>query len=216
MGKYVDRTGQKFGRLLVQSDTGLRANGGSVVWRCLCDCGNQKNASGSSLVAMQTQSCGCWFIEVAREKGLKKKIHGMTRTTEYRTWSCMKSRCYNDQDKKWDRYGGRGIKIQHDWIDSFEAFYRDMGPKPRGMTIDRINTNGDYTKDNCRWATQKTQQNNRTNNKILVVNGEAMTMQLASEKYGISSDKVQQRLKRGWTEMQALSLENHIRKPCKI
>jgi hypothetical protein len=207
MGRYIDRSGEKFGRLTVLGDTGNRSKSGSVVWLCRCICGNEARVSGTLLSTGQTRSCGCLFLDVAAKKGRDKKTHGMSGFTEYRTWTGMKHRCFSENDKKWHSYGGQGITVSNDWL-SFLKFYEDMGPKPEGMSLDRIDTNGDYCKENCRWATQKTQQNNRRNNKMLIVNGETLTMQMASEKYGIDSNKVQRRIAAGWPVDQALGITN--------
>ena len=166
MGKFVDRTGITYGRLTVIEKSTERGSSGSVKWFCICDCGNKCLVSGSSLKSGSTKSCGCLFLDVAASKGRAKKVHGMTNTKIYSIWSNMRNRCLNPAYKKYHAYGGRGIKISKDW-DSFEVFFKDMGLQPEGMTLDRIDVNGDYCKENCRWATQKEQQNNRRDNVIL-------------------------------------------------
>ena len=204
MGKFVDLSNQKFGRLTVFAPTKKRGSGGSVFWFCICECGNQKNISGTSLRNGQTKSCGCLFKEVARNKGFNRKTHGMACTRVYSIWSNMKSRCYSTTNKKYHLYGGRGIVVCDRWKDSFENFYADMGEPPLDCSLDRINVNGNYEKENCRWATQKEQQNNRRDNVIITVGEKPMTMTEYCEKHNLNSDKVQQRLKRGWTQEQAV------------
>ena len=196
MGQFVDRTGITYGRLTVIEKSSERGSSGNVKWFCLCDCGNKCLVSGSSLKSGSTKSCGCLFLDVAASKGRAKKVHGMTNTKIYSIWSNMRNRCLNPAYKKYHAYGGRGIKISKDW-DSFEVFFKDMGLQPEGMTLDRIDVNGDYCKENCRWATQKEQQNNRRDNVILEYESKKYTMQQLCEHLGKNSDKVQQRLKRG-------------------
>lgn len=165
MGKFQDRTGQRFGRLLVVSKTSKRNPSGNVIWDCVCDCGIYVAVSGSALQQKSTQSCGCLFVDTARGKGLLKRKHGLANSRIYGVWSNMKNRCYNPNYSKYKHWGGRGIKMSVNWL-TFANFYADMGDAPLNMSIDRINVDGDYCKENCRWATQKEQQNNRRNNVV--------------------------------------------------
>ena len=205
MGQLINLLGEKFGRLTVVEKTSRRGSSGAVFWKCFCECGSTKDVSSSCLRTGQTKSCGCLFLDVAAEKGKAKRIHGMTQTSTYRSWGGMKQRCYNQNNKKYHRYGALGIVVCDEWLNSFEKFLSDMGECPDGMSIDRIDVTKGYYKENCRWATQKEQQNNRSNNVIITVGDVPMTMSEYCSKHGLNSDKVQQRLKRGWSQEKAVS-----------
>lgn len=204
MAKFVDRTGFLYGRLTVIAKTDGRVKSGSVIWLCRCSCGKETIASGSVLQSGQKISCGCYFLEVAAAKGRAKKIHGMTNTKAYRSWSGMKQRCYNKKNQKFPEYGGRGISVCERWS-SFENFISDMGAPKEHESIDRVDVNGNYCPENCRWATQLEQQNNRRDNVIFEVNGERLTMAQYARKYGLNEDKIQQRLARGWSFNRAVA-----------
>lgn len=197
MGKKLNLTGKLFGRLLVISEAPREEKYRWVLWRCKCECGNEHIVKTQALMNGSTRSCGCLFLDTARAKGRAKRTHGATNTRTYNKWVAMKGRCSNENNQKFKNYGGRGIKVCERWANSFSNFLADMGEAPEGMSLDRIDPNGDYTPENCRWATQKTQQNNRTNNVILQVDGKRMTLSEAARHVGITPDMLQQRLKRG-------------------
>lgn len=152
--KKVDLCGKKFGRLSVLSEDG-RNKDGNVMWLCKCDCGNEIITSVRNLVRGDTHSCGCYrdeYYSSARKHGHTFNGH---KTSEYRSWSAMKARCLNAKNKYYYNYGGRGIKICKRWINGFENFIQDMGPKPSSKhSLERINNNRGYTPKNCKWATR--------------------------------------------------------------
>lgn len=148
----IDVTDQKFGRLVVLERAGSD-RWSQAMWRCRCDCGNWVNVSGYGLRSGNTRSCGCLQKDVVT-------VHGKSHTRAYYCWASMKDRCINPRSCSYKDYGGRGISICEDF-QTFESFYSLMGDPPDGKSLDRVNNDGDYCRENCRWATPKEQANNR-------------------------------------------------------
>lgn len=201
----LDLTGQRFGRLTVVE----RApnNQGQTRWLCHCDCGTERNVNAGSLQAGLTLSCGC----LGRERRIKSLTkHGLARSPQNRVWSAIKDRCLNPNDHGFASYGGRGITICDRWRDSFAAFYADMGPRPSpGLAVERIDNDGPYSPENCRWATQIEQCNNTRRNVWLTYAERTQTVAQWSRETGIGSPTIRWRLKQGWSIERALTEPVH-------
>lgn len=194
MPKMVDLTGQTFGRLKVLSKHPERSNNGSVQWLVKCECGTSEPflIIGATMKSGNTTSCGCLRREKTAEKFRKHGLHGKP---EYWIWVDMRRRCYTKTFKQYKDYGGRGIRLSDEWNESFENFYKDMGPRPsEEHSIDRINNDGNYEKGNCRWTTKDVQANNMSTNKVYELDGEKYTVSQLSTKFKMHPATMRTRL----------------------
>lgn len=192
--KIKDIAGQKFGRITALSYAGSDKNG-NAKWNCRCDCGVEKTILGQSLRSGKVVSCKCYSNELATKS---KLTHGLSSTAYYKAWFGMLQRCENKNHTAWKRYGGRGIKVCERWH-AFENFLADMGQRPEGATIERVENNGNYEPGNCCWATRSEQQNNRSTNRIVEVDGIKMTFAQAAKKFNIEYGTARSRLKSNWS-----------------
>lgn len=201
---YKDITGKKFGRLVVVGLSIIdKKRDYRVYWNCLCECGKKVVVRGDILRSYRTRSCGCLLkskVKYGAESYLYK--HGKTGTKIYIAWKQIQSRCYNKKDSAYHNYGERGIKCE--W-ETFEEFYKDMRDPPSKMhSIDRIDNNGNYSKENCRWATKKQQANNRRTCVLFTLEGKTKNLKEWSEHFNTPYKSVWWRVKKGWNIEDAL------------
>lgn len=196
MGKFVDLTGQRFGRLVVTGQ-GERTPTGIIRWKCVCDCGNTTLVCSGHLKAGAIKSCGCFRSETTTRRATK---HNECRSRLYNIWMKMRCRCKNPNDIDWHLYGGKGIRVCREWDESFESF-RDWALNngySKELSIDRINGNKNYCPENCRWATAKEQANNISRNHIINYQGKEMTLSEAADIAAVSYGTLKRRILCGW------------------
>ncbi len=206
MGKLIDLTGRKFGMLTVIERRGSNSQK-SALWLCECECGNKKVIDGHELRRGRV-SCGCYHDKLASQRAVERNFkHGHRKERIYRIWTGIKTRCNNPNDVTYKRYGGRGIKVCDEWLNNFQAFYdwAMANGYSDDLTIDRINTNGNYEPSNCRWSTQKEQQNNKRNNRLITYNGQTKTIMQWSQEIGIKHATLLRRIDKGWSVERALN-----------
>ncbi len=206
MGKKRQRIhftpGDRYGRLTVVQEAEAVILSGKRYRRilCVCDCGNETAVRVSGLRSGNVKSCGC--IHATR-----LLTHGHSRSETYHTWQNIRTRCLNPNAPNYPSYGGSGIRVCERW-GNFEAFLADLGERPSPRhSIDRIDSEGDYTPENCRWATPKEQARNRSSNRILTYDGETLCLAEWAERIGMKPNALQARLNvSGYTVKEALTL----------
>lgn len=207
MGRPENLLGRKFGRLSVIGDVpSLRRQGGTRKhWLCQCDCGKQAVVQADHLRSGHTVSCGCIWADICRKHGHGHDENGQQSRT-YKAWVNMRSRVSGLYDQYDTSYLLKGIKVCETWSDSFEAFLSDMGECPAGMSLDRIDNNGNYEPSNCRWATIDQQNENRDCTRFIEFRGERMLFLTACSRFKIHPATLQHRLARGMTAEEALTV----------
>lgn len=203
----VNMVGEKHGKLTILSEAG-RGEYGDALWKCKCDCGKIFVASGHRIRRGETTSCGCY----AREQHIKRTTtHGMAKTRLYKEWQGMKQRCNNPKTPKFYNYGGRGISYCEEWEDfsNFQEWALSNGYSD-SLTLDRIDVNGNYGPNNCRWVTNLEQQNNKRNNQKYTYKDETLTVAELARKYSIRRGTLNSRLVKG------LPIEEAIEKPIDV
>ncbi len=200
-----DLSGRRFGRWFVvgRAESGHR---GSTMWKCVCDCGTERNVVSGNLLNGGSKSCGCRKADLAAEMSKRNITHGLHDAPEYQVWSQMKARCCNRRHRSYRYYGGRGISVCKEWLGSFKRFYSDMGPRPSSKhSLDRIDNDGNYEPGNCRWATRTEQANNTRRCQFVEFNGETKTVTQWAGQIGIPPDRLFYRLHKGWDVERALT-----------
>ncbi len=199
-----DLTGKKFGRLTVVEFSHKNRN--RVYWKCQCDCGNEVTIRADGLKTGHTNSCGCYNKEVLRNAKWNE-THGKSKSKIHEIWRNMKNRCYNPNTDEYQNYGGRGITVCSEWIGEHgaENFIKwalksgyDENADFGQCTIDRIDVDGNYCPENCKWSTMKEQGNNKRNNRYITYNGETKTLTQWCEYYGLPYHTIKARIYRGW------------------
>ena len=204
MGKKLELTGMRFGRLLVLKKGATPIHGHSS-WVCRCDCGNEITVMGCHLTTSHTKSCGCLQLELTN--GFVP-THGESKSRLYAIWKSMKGRCERSTDPRFADYGGRNIFVCEEWRNNYESFrnwavangYSDK------LTLDRIDNDKGYCPDNCRWATQKEQANNKRSNHYIEFNGERKTLQEWANTIGMTHSALIRRLQRWGSVEEALTI----------
>lgn len=188
--------GKHFGRLVVVGFS-HKTERGDLYWACRCSCGNEKTVRAGMLRNGHVQSCGCLQREAVT-------THGGTKTRSFKSWESMRQRCNNPNAPDFASYGGRGIKVCDQWAD-FATFLKDMGERPEGQSLDRIDVNGDYEPGNCRWADPYQQQRNRQGTEYLTHCGLRLSYPDWAARTGVPAKIIRWRLRNGWAVEAALS-----------
>lgn len=215
-GEFISMTGERFGKLLVieKAEKPLHIKSKGTYWLCVCDCGNDIVVRRSGLVSGSTKSCGC----IRSNRDSNTTTHNMTNTRFYKIWCNMKERCYSKNHDSYSYYGGRGIFVSESWL-SFENFMKDMHDLyvefemkngRDSATLDRVDYDGNYCKENCRWLTIQEQARNRSSNIAVTVDGRHYsTLSELAECYGLSYRTIYSRYKNGKRDLELVEKSQH-------
>jgi hypothetical protein len=196
---FQDKIGLQFGRLVVKE---LLSKKPVAKWRCVCDCGVEVDVWGGHLKSGVTRSCGCLLTDFNKTN---HKTHGMTKSRTYKSWRSMINRCTLPSTPSYKSYGAKGIGYDSSWKD-FNNFLSDMGERPEGMTLDRIDGAKGYSRENCRWANPSQQQANRKNCMQITYDGITKTAAEWAVSLGLTKGAVWNRIKAGWPVEKAVTL----------
>lgn len=212
--KYEDRIGKKFGRLTILSYNPKNHRGRYV---CQCECGKIKEVDSSQLVSGRIRSCGCLARELTSQRSIGNKYsskHQKNKTRLYQIWLDMKQRCYNPKQKVYKWYGAKGIKICDEWLDSYTTFEKwclENGYSET-LTIDRINSKGNYEPNNCRWVDTKTQARNKKSTILITHNGKTQCLKDWCIELNKNYPTIVNRIHNGWQPKAALLVPKNIRR----
>ena len=199
---FKDISGNKYGKWKVISYNCIKY-GQTKFWNCVCDCGVEKIVNGDSLKKGLSKSCGCSGKDWARKRSVR-----LDQTTEYYIWAGAKQRCTNPRSTMYKHYGARGIVMCDRWLNSFDNFLADMGKRPEGKSLDRIDNNGPYSPENCQWSTNTEQKRNTRGNTMVSYKGKTQCASAWAEELSIPYKLFVDRLKVGWDIDKIISTPN--------
>jgi len=202
MPKFIDRAGETRGKLTAISGT----RGSRVKWFCVCECGRFTTILASTFTNGKHHSCGECRDYAFGDGKKNPTFFPVSWRPTLESWRSMINRCYSRRASSWDHYGGRGIIVCDRWLNSFSAFVDDMGLRPSGMSIDRIDVNGHYCLENCRWLTPEGQARNTRKTRFLTAYGSTRMLREWSAITGVGTTTIRERLCRGWSPEDAVSV----------
>lgn len=203
-----DLSGQKFGKLNVLKFNNINCKNRHAVWLCRCDCGSEILVESSRLTSGNTKSCGCLKAELNKSRALK---HGHYNERLYKIWFDMKRRCYNNNRKAYKYYGAKGITVCKEWLNSYNNFHNwalSHGYN-NNLTLERIDFNGNYCPENCKWIPQSEQTQNSSHNHFITFNNKTLTISQWSKEIGIAPKTIRERLNKGWNIKKVLSSQRY-------